>query len=225
MAGDFNAPDLKWNYLEPTNCSLNSERLLEIIDEHGLTQLVKAPTTDDNILDLVLTNNVNIINNVRVVPGISDHDMVLFEVNLACRRKKPVRRKIYMRKRADTTHIEKELQDFANDFEEMKNESVDVKWNMFQQRLTTSRHNLPWFNRSLRRQTRKKQRLYNRAKKSGRQSDWKKFKLVRKQVRKNLNRSRNDYLSDFFGDSLKQNPKAFWSHVKKLGKEGTNTWK
>ena len=41
VAGDFNAPDLKWNDLESRNCSLNSEQLLEIIDEHGLTQLVK----------------------------------------------------------------------------------------------------------------------------------------------------------------------------------------
>ena len=109
VAGDFNAPDLKWNYFEPTNCSLNSERLLEIIDEHGLTQLVKEPSRDDNILDLVLTNIVNIINNVRVIPGISDHHMVVFEENLACRRKKPVRGKIYMRKKADTTRIKKEL--------------------------------------------------------------------------------------------------------------------
>jgi len=53
--------------------------------------------------DLVLTNNVNIINNVRVIPGITDHDMVLFEVDLACRRRKPVRRKIYIRKKSDTT--------------------------------------------------------------------------------------------------------------------------
>ena len=130
MVRDFNAPDLKWNYPEPTNCSLNSERLLEIIDEHRLTQLVKEPTRDDNILDLVLTNNIHIINNVRVIPGISDHDMVLFEVNLACRGKKPVRRKIYMRKKSDTTRIKKELQDFANDFEETKNESVHTRWNV-----------------------------------------------------------------------------------------------
>ena len=59
-----------------------------------LNQLVKEPTRDDNILDLVMTNKVNIINNVRVIPGISDHDMVVFDVNLVCRRKKPVRRKI-----------------------------------------------------------------------------------------------------------------------------------
>ena len=113
----------------------------------------------------MLTNNKNIINNVRVIPGISDHDIVLFEVNLALRKEKLVKRKFYIRKRADNTRIKKELQEFANDFEVMKNESVDAKWNMFQLRLTgimtimdccmphkftTSRHNLPWFNRSLR---------------------------------------------------------------------------
>lgn len=47
--------------------------------------------------------------------------------------------------------------------------------------------------------------------------------MVRKQLHKNLNESRNSYLSDFLGDSIKQNPKAFWSHIKKLGKEGTDT--
>ena len=56
--------------------------------------------------------------------------MVLFEVNLSPRKEKIVKRKFNIRKRADTTS-----QEFANDFEVMKNESVDAKWNMFQQRL------------------------------------------------------------------------------------------
>ena len=83
----------------------------------------------------MLTNNNNIINDGGIIPGISDHDMVLFEVNLAPRKEKIVKRKFNIRKRADTTGIKKELQEFANDFEVMKNESVDAKWNMFQQRL------------------------------------------------------------------------------------------
>ena len=84
---------------------------------------------------------------------------------------------IYVRKRGDTKRTKKELQEFASYFEVMKNESVDAKWNMFEQRLTgimdsciphkftTSRHNLTWLNGSLRRQTRKRRRLYNTAKK------------------------------------------------------------
>ena len=51
--------------------------------------------------------------------------MVLFEVNLATRKKETVKSNIYIRKRADTTRIKKELQEFSNDFEVMKNESVD----------------------------------------------------------------------------------------------------
>lgn len=41
-----------------------------------------------------------------------------------------------MRKKPGTTHIKKESQDFAKDFEDMKNVSVDAKWNVFQHRLT-----------------------------------------------------------------------------------------
>lgn len=47
--------------------------------------------------------------------------------------------------------------------------------------------------------------------------------MARKQLHKNLNRSRTNYLPDFLSDSIKQNPKAFWSHIKRLGKEGTAT--
>ena len=36
-----------------------------------------------------------------------------------------------------------------------------------------------------------------------------------------MNRSIDNYLSDFLDDSIKQNLEAFWSHIKKLGKEGT----
>ena len=37
-----------------------------------------------------------------------------------------------------------------------------------------------------------------------------------------MNRFRKDYLSDYFGDSIRQNPKAFWLHIKELA-EGRRT--
>ena len=59
-----------------------SDRLLEIIVDHDLSKHLKEPTRRDrniqNILDLILSINSNIIKNVSVVPGISDHDIVLF---------------------------------------------------------------------------------------------------------------------------------------------------
>lgn len=110
VAGDFNAPDLKWSNLDATSYSFNSERLLDIIDEQGFTQMVKELTRKDNILDIILTSNAEIINTVRVTPGISDHDMVLFKVNLACGKKRTVKCKIYIRKRTNTNLIKEELQ-------------------------------------------------------------------------------------------------------------------
>ena len=131
------------------------------MDKRGLTQLVKEPTRGNNIIDLVTTNNDNIVNKVRVIPGISDHSMVLFEVNLSCKKRKPVKRKIYIKKRADSSLIEKELQDLAHETMKSKTTStdtdkpVDEKWDEFERNIrrirdtciphktTSSRYNVP----------------------------------------------------------------------------------
>jgi hypothetical protein len=230
LAGDFNAPNINWNDLNIPNGPTMSERLLDVACEHGFTQLVQEPTRKqgetENILDLVLTNNDKIISNVQILPGISDHDMVFFYVNLACSKKRRIKCKIYMRKKADTTRIQEELQDLVNTFNErMIHESVEAKWNMSQEKITeimdtciphkfaSTRHNLPWFGRTLRRQTGKKQKLCNKAKKSGKQSDWCAFKAARKQLHRNLKLSRDNYFSDFLGNSIQERPSGLISNI------------
>ena len=109
VAGDFNAPDINWEADEATiTNNSTSEKLLDIINEHDLLQLVREPTRrDDNILDLVLTNNNKLVSNITVVPGISDHDIVTFDLNTHCQKKRNVKRKVYIRKRADLHGIKK----------------------------------------------------------------------------------------------------------------------
>ena len=97
IAGDFNPPDIDWQNPDVSN------RLVELIDNHDFSQLVHEPTRrqgeTQNTLGLVLSNNKNIVRNVQVVPGISDHDIVLFTVNTTCKKKKNIERKIYFRKK------------------------------------------------------------------------------------------------------------------------------
>ena len=155
---------------------------MEMANEYDLEQLVKEPTrihgNTRNILDLVFTNNNTIVNNVKITPGISDHDIAFFTVNLAPKKKHLAKRKINIRKRTDQEKLNQQLGSFAAQFENSTtNMSVDGKWKVFAQTITSimddripnklskSRSNLPWFNRSLRKQTRKKQRLYNKVKK------------------------------------------------------------
>ena len=57
--------------------------LCDIVNDFNLQQLVHKPTRHQNILDLVLTNRVNVVHDVEVsacLPG-SDHDAVHFTVN------------------------------------------------------------------------------------------------------------------------------------------------
>ena len=182
LAGDFNAPDINWPNLDSYLTS-PSERLLEMIDEHDLKQLVESPTrrqgNTQNILDLVSTNNARIVSGIEVVPGISDHEMVLFSVKISCRKKRNVKRKVYIKRKANCRRIKEMLIEFSDSLmENLREFSVDEMWDTFERsirsimdaciphKMTSSRYNLPWFNRSLRRQSRAKQRLYNKAKRS-----------------------------------------------------------
>ena len=85
LIGDFNFPKIIWdsNTLggRTSNEKAQGEILLDFINEYSMTQTVKAPTRKNNTLDLVITNNVQMIHSIVVTPTIiSDHDIV--EVNL-----------------------------------------------------------------------------------------------------------------------------------------------
>ena len=72
----------------------------------------------------------------------------------------------------------------------------------------------------IRRQCRKKQRAYNKARKSHSPSDWKKFRSIQKQVLHLLKQSRENYINNIIQDSLdKHDSKPFWRYVKSQGKE------
>ena len=204
LGGDFNAPNIDWKTHHITGNVSTSEKLLEIIDKHDLCQMVMEPTrrqlSTNNVLDLVFSNNSNIVSSIKTIPGISDHDIVHFTLNVRCKRKRNVKRKIYIRKKADQTRIRQELQTFAQNFDNVtQGKSVEAKWELFEStmqniinnciphKLSSSRYNLPWFTRSLRRQTRKKQKLYNKAKASGNESAWAKFREAKRSLsRRNL---------------------------------------
>jgi len=47
-----------------------------------MLQYVTTPTRPNNILDLVLSNNNN-IHNLNVIPGISDHDAIQFQLSIS----------------------------------------------------------------------------------------------------------------------------------------------
>ena len=82
------------------------------MNEHDLTQMNKNPTRLNAILDLVFTTIPDLVGDVRVEPGMSDHDIIITEVNIKMklRRKRP--RKLYIYKIGNMAAIEDEMKKF-----------------------------------------------------------------------------------------------------------------
>ena len=235
LTGDFNLPDLVWDEedgysLKPSpayGTEVNT-KLLDIINDHSMFQHVKQPTRKGNILDLVLTTNPNLIKNVQVVNGMSDHDAVLVDITL-----KP--RNVFLFKKGDIESARNDLKIRLDSYltNNPLDKSVDEKYNFFTetvlevmkehfpQKKLGSRWNVPWMNSSIKRMIRKKQKLYNRARKSNSQADWKKFKDLRKVTKKRLTLAHDKYLLDLLKtddmDFETRKPamtKRFWTYIR-----------
>lgn len=60
-----------------------AETLLRLAEEHCPTQVIKVPTRGDNILDIVMTNNEDLLHEISVHPThLSDHNIITLSTNL-----------------------------------------------------------------------------------------------------------------------------------------------
>ena len=112
-----------------------ANKLLSLVEEHGLIQHVNEPTRKqgnaNNILDLVFTNRPGLIKKLNVVDGISDHSTVIIDVNISPKGKHRPKRKIFIRNKADHPNIEKSLDDFTHEYFSLnQNMTVNDKWNL-----------------------------------------------------------------------------------------------
>ena len=177
ITGDFNLPKKNWeNHHVTPNCGYSTvaaNKLLSLVEEHGLIQHVNEPTRKqrnaNNILDLVFTNRPGLIKKLNVVDGISDHSTVIIDVNISPKRKHHPKRTIIIRNKADHPNIQKSLDDFTHEYFSLnQNMTANDKWNLVSTkiinimnqyvpcRLTTSRFNLPWFSKDLKKMCKKR---------------------------------------------------------------------
>lgn len=74
LVGDFNLCAIDWSNVWVLEKSAKYELLLDIVHDNFLTKLVKSPTSENNILDLVLVTSPDIVENVSVGAPFSDHN-------------------------------------------------------------------------------------------------------------------------------------------------------
>ena len=168
LLGDFNIHSADWNNNTVRHGGSHtavSKLMLDIAADFNLTQVVNP--------DLVI--------NYQVIAGISDHDIVVVDMKLAAKLIKPPKRKVFLYKKAEFNEISELINEFDRSLTEEHLQASDVNclWDNFQttlqaaidkyvpSKLSSTRYNSPWIDQSIRRDIRRKQRLFNKARKSG----------------------------------------------------------
>ena len=80
--GDFNHGHIQWNSVESTG--IEDQQFLFLIQESFLTQHVLEPTRGENVLDIVLSSQKELVDNVKIFEplGNSDHNQIHFDINV-----------------------------------------------------------------------------------------------------------------------------------------------
>ena len=80
VCGDFNNPSVNWSSLTSDR---EGKRLIEFAEEAFLCQTVHTPTRGNNILDLVFTNDSDLIDTCEVGEPLanSDHNIIRIKLN------------------------------------------------------------------------------------------------------------------------------------------------
>ena len=84
LARDFNLPDICWEdglvwiKTSPSYGNNINNLFIGILNVFKLEQQVKQPTRSTYILDLVMSSQPQLISDVSVIPGMSDHEAVNF---------------------------------------------------------------------------------------------------------------------------------------------------
>ena len=97
---------------------------------------------------------------------------------------------------------------------------MDIAEKHVPSKMTSTRYNLPWINRKLRRLTRKKQKLYNKARKSRTRDDWEHYKAFKKNAQAAIQNAHTEYIKGVLDKSMEEkNPKPFWKYIKQQRKD------
>ena len=89
--------------------------LTDIMNYHGLDQLVHFPTREKNTLDLIFTSLPGHFQEIHSPDKLSDHDVVSGTLKIYIPHKKKSRRKVYLYQKGDFDSMRKDASDFAKD--------------------------------------------------------------------------------------------------------------
>ena len=245
IVGDFNFCNIYWNLKCIKTPSESASHFLNTVNDLFLEQLVSEPTRYrvgqiQNILDLVLTNNCYFVDSIDYCDplGKSDHISLVISLNFELSHNAMVNRKLYYKGDYVAMRIYFDALDW---FIIMETLNTQQSWNFFIEKaeyaidkyvpVSGNNGNISkdWVNSKVRIESKKKKQAWSKF--------WKKIKSNRNNivqndstileeewiVARNLSTRTSDEARSQYEYKIilncKQNPKTFWSYVKKKTKK------
>ena len=201
--------------------------LIDIMNDHGLEQLVHFPTREKNILDLILTSLPGQFQEIHSPDKLSDHDVVSGTLKVYIPPKKKPRRKVCLYHKGDFESMRKDVSDFARDryfngYSDNRSvqENFDLITSFIQEsadkhipsKTSRSVSSIPWITPEIRRKIRRRNKTHAKAKKTGSSKLRSKFETLRREIKADVKKQHDLYVNNLVGD-IKANPRDFYRYI------------
>lgn len=231
LIGDFNYPNVNWTDGSGFSCVGVETAFTNIIAEYNYIQLVQSPTRGNNIIDLVLTTNEHLIDNIEVTSDDcislhSDHNALIFNLCLYREPKQSVNRVVYNYARGDFDGlvnalwntplldiVQNERQDVNTAWSKWKNTFLKVVNRFIPQTNLKRSFTPPYITKDLLHAIKKKESLRRKAKASNTPELWDKFRKERQRLKCWIKAAKKAYISGL-SESISNDSKPFWRFFK-----------
>jgi hypothetical protein len=233
IMGDLNHPAVNWNNLSTEHAEGHKTfKFLESLKDSYLFQHVENPThkrpgEKANILDLVLTNEENMVENLRHNEplGKSHHHVITFEFACYSTHKDSSQRKLLLDK-GNYEKIRQELEEEDWD-EALAETNVNDAWSYFSSKLKSAaeRHiptkqvksnaeqvNTTWVNEAVRTKSKLKREAFDKFLDTGSESDYEIYTKCSNETKWEVKKAKIEDERET-ANKVKENPKAFFNHA------------
>ena len=207
--------------------------LIDIMNDHGLEQMVHFPTREKNTLDLILSTLPGQFKDVHSPDKLSDHDIVSETLKIFIPPIKKPRRKMYIYQKGDYESMRKDTLEFAienyfNGHSDTRSvqENFDLLTFFIQDsadkhipsKTSRSVSSIPWITPEIRRKINRKNKTHAKAKKTGSSKLRSKFETLGREIKADVRKQHDLYVNNLVGD-VKANPRDFYRYINSQKKD------
>jgi endonuclease/exonuclease/phosphatase family metal-dependent hydrolase len=222
IMGDFNFPNINWVMHESDTAG---SEFRDLIMDNYLVQHVKFPTRENNILDLVLTSEVGMVDKVGVIEhlGNSDHNIIVWKLLCdASMGKSKQQIRLFHKANYEEMRLWFQNIDWNREMGEL---DIEEKWKKFCSVIEIAvKKSVPigkaqskkyprWMNKTAKAATNQKSKMWIKYRNSREYKDLVEYKKVQNKAVKEYRKAKRNFERKLAKD-IKVNPKSFYAYVR-----------